>query len=473
MVHPPSQDEAVQIIKGLKERYENHHRVSYTDEALEATVKLSERYLSDRYLPDKAIDVMDEAGARMRLSSMATPPEIHGLEKKLEETVKTKEQAVENQEFEKAASLRDKQEKYKADLTEAKKQWRDKKSGERLVVDEDTIAEVVSKMTGIPLARLEQEESDRLLKLENALKAKIVGQEDAISVIAKAIRRSRAGMRDARRPLGSFIFLGPTGVGKTELARVLAEQLFESEDALVRLDMSEYMEKFAVSRLVGAPPGYIGYEEGGQLTEKIRKRPYSVVLLDEIEKAHPDVFNILLQILDAGHLTDSYGRKVNFKNTIIIMTSNVGTRDLKKNTSFGFGKDDLKSVHEAMEGKVRDEVKKIFNPEFLNRIDETIVFNNLGKPELEKIIDILIKEVADRLSAKSIKISLTQSAKEYIVEKGTEPGLGARPLKRAIQRMIEDRLAEDFIKGKFKESSTIRINRKGDELVFSEKKNDS
>jgi ATP-dependent Clp protease ATP-binding subunit ClpC len=288
--------------------------------------------------------------------------------------------------------------------------------------------------------------------------------------VAKSIRRSRAGMRDARRPLGSFIFLGPTGVGKTELARCLAIQLFESEDALVRLDMSEYMEKFAVSRLVGAPPGYIGYDEGGQLTEKIRKRPYAVVLLDEIEKAHPDVFNILLQILDAGHLTDSYGRRVNFKNCIVIMTSNVGTRDLKKGTSFGFSQDDTKSIHAAMESKIRDEIKKIFNPEFLNRVDDIIIFRNLEKADLEQVVDILMKEVADRMSSKNITITLSQSAKEHIVEKGAEPGLGARPLKRAIQRMIEDPLAEEFIRGKFKDGASIRISKKGDELTFSEKK---
>jgi len=470
LVQPPSVDEAIQIINGLKDKYENHHKVTYTKEALIATVKLSDRYLTDRFLPDKAIDVLDESGARLRLSSLAVPPEIHDLELKLQDIMKEKEGAVENQEFERAASLRDKQEKLKAELAESRTRWREKKSTERLIVDENLISEVVAKMTGIPLARLEQAESEKLLKMEDSLKKRIVGQEAAIASVAKAIRRSRAGMRDAKRPLGSFIFLGPTGVGKTELAKALAAQLFESEDALVRLDMSEYMEKFAVSRLVGAPPGYIGYEEGGQLTEKIRKRPYAVVLLDEIEKAHPDVFNILLQILDAGHLTDSYGRRVNFKNTIVIMTSNVGTRDLKKNTAFGFGKNDNASIQEAMEGKVRDEVKKIFNPEFLNRVDEIVIFKTLEKADLEQIIDILLKDVEEHLAVKKITLFLTPEAKTLIVEKNAEPGTGARPLKRAIERMIEDKLAEDFIRGRFPEGAAIRIDRKGDELEFTEEK---
>ncbi len=472
LVQPPSPEEAVLIMNGLKEKYENHHKVSYTPEAIAATVYLSDRYLSDRFLPDKAIDVLDEAGARLRLSSLAVPPELHEMELSLESVVKEKEQAVENQEFEKAASLRDKQEKIRAEINDARNMWRQKKSNERLVVDENAIAGVVSKMTGIPMARLEQAESEKLMNMESALAQKIVGQEDAIKSIARSIRRSRAGMRDANRPLGSFIFLGPTGVGKTELAKVLAEQLFQSQDALLRLDMSEYMEKFAVSRLVGAPPGYIGYEEGGQLTEKVRKRPYAVILLDEIEKAHPDVFNILLQILDAGHLTDSYGRKVNFKNTIIIMTSNVGARDLRKNTAFGFGAGDSKSVQDAMEQKVRDEVKKIFNPEFINRLDELIIFKTLEKPDLEKIIDILLRDVEKRLAKRSVSISITQTAKELIVDKGIEPGLGARPLKRALERMIEDKLAEEFIKGRFADGASIKISRKGDELIFTEKKSE-
>jgi len=370
MVDPPNVEETIQILSGLRHRYEDHHKVTYTEKAIDAAVKLSERYISDRFLPDKAIDVIDEAGARKRLSSMEIPSEIRDMEKEIGDVVKEKEKAVEQQEFERAAKLRDKQEKLKGTLLEKKALWRKSKAEERLLVDESTIAEVVSTMTGIPLSRLAEEETKKILHLEDELRKRVIGQDTALEAVARSIRRSRAGLHNIKRPIASFIFLGPTGVGKTELAKTLAEALFDTEDALVRIDMSEYMEKFAVSRLVGAPPGYVGYEEGGQLTEKIRKKPYSVILLDEIEKAHPDVFNILLQILDDGILTDSYGRHVNFRNTIIIMTSNVGTRDVKKTGTVGFGKTSTSTDYETMKSKVLDELKRIFNPEFLNRVDE-------------------------------------------------------------------------------------------------------
>jgi ATP-dependent Clp protease ATP-binding subunit ClpC len=373
MIDPPNVPEAIQILSGLRHRYEDHHKVTYSEKAIETAVKLSDRYISDRFLPDKAIDVIDEAGARKRLSSMEIPVEIRDIEKEIAEVVKEKEGAVEQQEFERAAKLRDKQERLKGTLLEKKTVWRKSKAEERLLVDEATIAEVLSTMTGIPLSRLAERESKKILHLEDELRKRVIGQDAALEVIAKSIRRSRAGLHNAKRPIASFIFLGPTGVGKTELAKTLSLALFDTEDALVRVDMSEYMEKFAVSRLVGAPPGYVGYEEGGQLTEKIRKKPYSVILLDEIEKAHPDVFNILLQILDDGILTDSYGRHVNFRNTIIIMTSNAGTRDVKKTGTVGFGKATGESDYESMKTKVMDELKRIFNPEFLNRVDETVV----------------------------------------------------------------------------------------------------
>ncbi|MFH1760066.1 MAG: ATP-dependent Clp protease ATP-binding subunit, partial [bacterium] len=472
MVEPPTTDETLQIIRGLKSKYEDHHKVEYTDEALQLTIRLSERYMTDRYLPDKAIDVMDEAGSRVRLGSMAIPEEIREVEKELQNVIRKKEKAVEQQEFESAAAFRDTQEKTSEKLKTLKTEWKNAKKEERLVVDEETISDVVSKMTGIPLARLEEQESKKLLKLEEELSKHVVGQEKAISAIARAIRRSRSGLRNIRRPTGSFIFLGPTGVGKTELAKALSMVLFQTQDALVRIDMSEYMEKFAVSRLVGAPPGYVGYEEGGQLTEKVRKKPYSVVLFDEIEKAHADVFNILLQILDDGVLTDSYGRKVNFKNTLIIMTSNAGAREIKKNASFGFSADNGtgKDKHSFMEEKVRQEMTQVFNPEFLNRIDEIIVFRSLNKDDMLKIIDILLQDVKNRLSERNAGFTITKEAKLFIIEKGFDDTQGARPIRRSIQRWIEDGLAEEFLKGKFGDDCHILIDRQGDELIFTEKK---
>jgi ATP-dependent Clp protease ATP-binding subunit ClpC len=467
MVDPPNVSETIQILSGLRHRYEDHHKVHYSDKAIEAAVKLSDRYISDRFHPDKAIDVIDEAGARKRLSSMEIPSEIRDMEKEIADVVKEKELAVEHQEFEKAAKLRDKQEKLKGILLEKKALWRKSKSEERLLVDEFTIAEVVATMTGVPLSRLAEEESKKILNLEAELRKRVIGQDPALEVIARSIRRSRAGLHNAKRPIASFIFLGPTGVGKTELAKTLAAALFDTEEALVRIDMSEYMEKFAVSRLVGAPPGYVGYEEGGQLTEKIRKKPYSVILLDEIEKAHPDVFNILLQILDDGILTDSYGRHVNFRNTIIIMTSNAGTRDVKKSGTVGFGKSSDQTDYEAMKSKVMDELKRIFNPEFLNRVDETVVFYALGKKEIAQIVEIQLRDVAQRLTDRNITLSIAQRAKEFIVETGFDPILGARPLRRAIQRHLEDRLAEEFLGGKFQDGDTISIDLEDNALVFA------
>ncbi|MBN2036530.1 MAG: ATP-dependent Clp protease ATP-binding subunit [Chitinispirillaceae bacterium] len=467
MVDPPNAAETIQILSGLRHRYEDHHKVKYSDKAIDSAVKLSDRYVSDRFLPDKAIDVIDEAGARKRLSSMEIPEEIRDMEKEIGDVVKEKELAVEQQEFEKAAKLRDKQEKLKGVLLEKKALWRKSKAEERLLVDEATIAEVVSTMTGVPLSRLAEEESKKILNLEEELRKRVIGQDPALEMIARSIRRSRAGLHNAKRPIASFIFLGPTGVGKTELAKTLAQALFDTEEALVRIDMSEYMEKFAVSRLVGAPPGYIGYEEGGQLTEKIRKKPYSVILLDEIEKAHPDVFNILLQILDDGILTDSYGRHVNFRNTIIIMTSNAGTRDVKKSGTVGFGKSSSESDYETMKSKVMDELKRIFNPEFLNRVDETIVFYALGKKEIAKVVEIQLREVQSRLTDRNISLVVSANAKQFIVEQGFDPILGARPLRRAIQRLLEDRLAEEFLSGKFNDGDTINVELADKALAFA------
>jgi len=467
MVDPPNVEETILILSGLRYRYEDHHKVTYTDEAINNAVKLSERYVSDRFLPDKAIDVIDEAGARKRLSSMEIPTEIRDMEKEIADVVKEKELAVEQQEFERAANLRDTQEKLKGTLLEKKALWRKSKAEERLLVDESTIAEVLSTMTGIPLSRLAEEESKKILHLEEELGKRVIGQDEALQAISRSIRRSRAGLHNAKRPIASFIFLGPTGVGKTELAKTLAESLFDSEDALVRIDMSEYMEKFAVSRLMGAPPGYVGYEEGGQLTEKIRKKPYSVILLDEIEKAHPDVFNILLQILDDGLLTDSYGRHVNFRNTIIIMTSNAGTRDVKKSGQVGFGKANDLTNYAAMKSKVMDELKRIFNPEFLNRVDETLVFAQLTKKEIAQIVDIQLAEVASRLVDRDITMIVTPEVKAHVVDEGFDPILGARPLRRAIQRLIEDPLAEAFLSDAFHDGDTIQLEMGDGKIVFT------
>ncbi len=467
MVNSPTTEETIQILLGLRPKYAEHHKVTYTDKAIEMAVRLSERYLSDRFLPDKAIDIIDEAGSRTRLQGMTVPVEIRQAEAEIEGIVHEKEEAVSAQDFLKAAELRDKQEYLRKKLADMKKEWKAQQSDKHLVVDENTIADVIAKMTGIPLVRMEEQQQSELLHLEDDLRKRVVGQDQALEAVARAIRRSRAGLHDARRPMGSFIFLGPTGVGKTELAKALAFRLFQTEDALVRIDMSEYMEKFAVSRLVGAPPGYVGYDEGGQLTERIRKRPYAVVLFDEIEKAHPDVFNMLLQILDDGHLTDSYGRKVNFKNTIIIMTSNIGTRDIKRNVSFGFQSGSEEEGYDKMKSRIVDEMKKVFNPEFINRIDETVVFHSLTKEHMMQIVEILSSEVSDRLKDRAVKLHFTLEAKELLVEKGHEPMLGARPLRRAVQKMLEDPLAMEMLKGRFPDGSEIAVDRNGEELLFT------
>jgi len=468
MVDPPSVDDTLEILYGLKERYEKHHRVKYTDAAILEAVRLSDRYITDKFLPDKAIDVMDEAGSKVHLANISVPREITILEERLKVIRTEKENVIRNQEFEKAAILRDREKKLSAELKNAKKRWEDTE-GEVLaeVVVED-IAEVVSMMTGIPVSKVAQSESEKLLKMADVLREKVVGQDEVIDILSKAIRRTRAGLKDQRRPIGSFVFLGPTGVGKTYLARVLAKYLFEDEKALIRVDMSEFMEKFSVSRMTGAPPGYVGYEEGGQLTEKVRRHPYSVVLLDEIEKAHPDVFNILLQILDEGHLTDGLGRRVDFKNTILIMTSNLGTRSVQKG-GFGFGQKGDEIDYEKMKSNMIDETKRLFTPEFLNRIDEVVVFRNLTRNHIMKIIDIAMDEMLEELKERHIAVTLSTSAKEFLVNKGYDPLYGARQVKRTIRKYIEDPIAEDLLKGRFQDGSHIFVRRKDDALKFVEK----
>ena len=466
-VDPPSAAETVEILKGLRDKYEAHHRVKITDKALEAAAKLSDRYITGRYLPDKAIDLMDEAGAKARLSVTTAPPDLKKLEREVEETKKEKEAAIEAQNFEKAAQLRDQEKKAREALLQAKKSWRESKTEVEITVSEVDIAEILSKWTGVPLATLKEKETERLLKMEKEIHARVVGQDEAVNAIARAVRRSRAGLKDARRPIGSFIFMGPTGVGKTLLARALAGFMFGDEDAIIQLDMSEYMEKFNVSRLVGAPPGYVGYEEGGQLTEKVRRRPYSVVLLDEIEKAHADVFNILLQVLEDGRLTDSFGRRVDFRNTVIIMTSNIGAEMLKKQGSLGFAPQKEELNYKAMKERLLDEVKKTFRPEFLNRVDDIIVFHQLTRDDLEMIIEIELKGVEERLAEQSLSLKLTPKAKDFLIDKGFNPVLGARPLRRTIQSFLEDSLSEDVLKGKFKKNSTIKVTVEKDRLVFN------
>ncbi|WP_448523201.1 ATP-dependent Clp protease ATP-binding subunit [Pseudothermotoga sp.] len=471
-IREPSAEETLEILKGLRHKYESHHRVKYTDSALEAAVYLSKRYITDHFLPDKAIDVVDEAGARARLKSFVLPPEIQLLKSRLEQVKNDKELAVLNQDYEKAAELKEEERTLSAQLNEKYQEWRKTIESSIITVDVDQVAEVVSSWTGIPLMKIEESESEKLLNLEKALHQRIVGQDEAIKAIARAIRRARSGLKDPRRPIGVFLFLGPTGVGKTELTKVLAAYLFGDEKALVRFDMSEYMERFSVSRLIGAPPGYVGYEEGGTLTEKVRRRPFSVILFDEIEKAHPDVFNILLQIMDDGRLTDSQGREVDFKNTIIVMTSNIGgTLINKSKRTLGFvSQEDAQRDYEEMKTLVLDEVKKTFRPEFLNRIDEIVVFHPLSKEDVSKIIDILVSDLRERLKGKGLDVVLAKSAREFLIEKGFDPVYGARPLKRAIQQYLEDPLAEEILRGKFSSGDVIVCSRGRDGLKFTKKR---
>jgi ATP-dependent Clp protease ATP-binding subunit ClpC len=462
-VDEPSVDDTVQILRGLRDRYEAHHRCKISDDALHAAASLADRYIQDRHLPDKAIDLIDEAGSRMRIRTMSAPPRYRELEEEIEKVRKDKEEAIENQEFEKAASLRDKERKLSQKKRELEENWRQNEAeSEQPEVGEEEIADIVSMWTGIPVFKLTEAESARLTRMEDELHKRVIGQEEAIEAVSRSIRRARAGIKDPKRPTGSFIFLGPSGVGKTELARTLAEFLFGDEDAMIQVDMSEYMEKHSVSRLVGSPPGYIGYDEGGQLTEAVRRKPYSVLLLDEIEKAHPDVFNILLQILEEGKLTDAQGRRVDFRNTIVVMTSNIGAAQISKNVGLGFSMgDDTGMSYEDMKNRVMGELKKVFRPELLNRIDEVIVFHKLTREEILTIVDIQMKRVREQMATHDVAIELTDEAKELLVEKGYDPAMGARPLRRAIQRVIEDPLA-DFVLGRTLEpGSTILVGRKG------------
>lgn len=455
-VQPPSLDEAVSIIQGLRDRYEEHHGVEITEDAIVEAVKLSDRYITDRFLPDKAIDLIDETGSRAKLQTYALPSELKAMEQELKKVSRDKELAISMQNFEEAVRHREEEERLRKLLEESKREWKKSQEKNKPTITKEDVAYVVSKMTGIPLFKLEEEESNKLLRMEEFLHKRVIGQNEAISAISRAIRRSRAGLKEAKKPIGSFIFLGPTGVGKTELARTLAEFLFNSEDALIRVDMSEYQEKFTSSRLFGAPPGYVGYEEGGQLTEKVRRRPYSVVLFDEIEKAHPDVFNVLLQVLDDGVLTDSLGRKVDFKNTVVIMTSNIGTKMIQKGVSLGFQSTDGEQARKKKE-EVFGELRRSFSPEFLNRIDEIVIFHQLDKEHLNAILDILLRELNTRLVEKGVEIEVDDEVRQWLIKEGYEPLYGARPMRRTIQRAIGDPLSDELIKGRFKESRKIKV----------------
>ncbi len=458
VVDPTNKDETIEILKGLRERYEEHHRVQITDDAVEAAVEMSERYITARCLPDKAIDVIDESGARVRLRSMTRPPDLKEIDDEVAQLNKEKEEAVANQDFEKAASLRDSADKLRKKMESITQEWREKSRETDGVVDEEVIAEVVSKMTGIPLTRLSTEDSLRLMQMEDTLHKRVVSQEAAVEAVAKAVRRSRSGLKDPRRPTGCFIFAGPTGVGKTLLAKALAEFMFGDSDALIHLDMSEYMEKHNVSRLIGAPPGYVGYEEGGQLTEKIRRRPYAVVLLDEIEKAHPDVFNMLLQVMEEGRLTDSFGRNVDFRNSILIMTTNAGAEAIKNESAFGFQTPEDDASYESMKERVHDSIERVFRPEFLNRLDDTIIFRHLTVNDLKLVIDLELEKVRTRLSERGFQLELTDDAKDYLIKRGSNTDYGARPLRRAIENRVEDPLSEELLKGAFTDSDTIVVD---------------
>lgn len=458
IVDPPAVEETVEILKGLRGHYEDHHKVVIPDEALEHAAKLSDRYITDRFLPDKAIDVIDEAGARARIASQVPPADVEELKEQLSEIAGRKESAIGDQDFERAAELRDEEREFSQQIRERREAWEEERKQHRPEISTDEIAFIVGRWTGVPVQRIRQTESERLVNMEDELHKRIVGQHDAITAISRAIRRSRAGLKDPNRPIGSFIFSGPTGVGKTELARALAEFLFDDRDALIRVDMSEYMEKFSVSRLIGAPPGYVGYEDSGALTKAVRRRPYSVVLLDEVEKAHPDVFNILLQVLDEGHLTDNYGRVIDFKNTVLIMTSNLGARDISKGGGLGFQTADPASSYAVMKDKVAQEIERAFNPEFLNRVDDTIVFHPLSKKDISEIIHILMEDVRARLAEEEITLRFTDSAIDYLVEEGYDEKFGARPLKRAIQRHLEDPLSEKILQAEFSAGDEIEVD---------------
>jgi ATP-dependent Clp protease ATP-binding subunit ClpC len=461
VVDQPSKDETVQILKGLRDRYEQHHKVNITDEALVAAADLADRYISDRFLPDKAIDLIDEAASRMRIKSMTSPPVYRELEDEIEETRRAKEAAIEAQEFEKAANLRDQERRLTQKKRELAEQWEAGEATERPSIGEEEIADIVSMWTGIPVFKLTEAETAKLMRMEEELHKRVIGQHAAVEVISKAIRRSRAGLKDPKRPTGSFIFLGPSGVGKTELARTLAEFLFGDEDTMIRIDMSEYMEKHAVSRLVGSPPGYIGYDEGGQLTEAVRRKPYSVLLRDEIEKAHPDVFNILLQILEDGRLTDAQGRTVDFRHTIVIMTSNIGASEIAKNFQIGFSTidDEIGVSYDEMKSRIMGELKRVFRPEFINRIDDVIVFHKLAKDEIKEIVDLLLRRIRESMAERELQLELSEDAKDLLVEKGWDPAMGARPLRRAIQRYIEDPLADFVLRSQVPEGSTVLVER--------------
>ncbi len=468
-INEPTSEQSIKILEGLRDRYEAHHRVRFTDEALQAAVSLSDRYVQDRFLPDKAIDVIDEAGARMRIRNMTIPSEVHDMDEKIRKVRAEKEEAINIQDFEKAAKLRDDEKQLMQQREQLEEKWRESTSRNIVSVTEKEIADIISMSTGVPVADLTEAETEKLLRMEQVLHERIIGQEEAVSAISKAIRRSRAGLKDPKRPAGSFIFLGPSGVGKTELSKALAEFLFSSEDALISFDMSEYMEKHTVSRLVGSPPGYVGYDEGGQLTKAVRQKPYSVLLFDEIEKAHPDVFNILLQILEEGRLTDGQGRKVDFRNTIIIMTSNVGAREIAQGAPIGFSGADSKAglSDKEINSRVMTEMKKLFRPEFLNRIDDIIVFKSLTKEQIAQIVELMIADLRDRLIAQNMTINLSDAARNFIAEEGTDVTFGARPLRRAIQRLVEDPISEQVLEGKWRSGDVIDADYNGDEIVFT------
>jgi len=469
-VEPPSVEDAITILTGLKGKYEDHHKAEYSPAAIEACVKLSDRYITSRFLPDKAIDVMDEAGARARIGSMQRPPDVKELEAEVERVRTSKEQAIKDQDFEGAAQLRDREKQAKEKLERVLAEWKQNKEERRISVSEDDILQVVSKWTGIPLRRIGQTETQKLLMVEEELGKVVIGQRDAVTALAKALRRARTDLKDPKRPIGCFALLGPTGVGKTLLARTLAEQMFGSSAALVQLDMSEYMEKFTVSRLVGSPPGYVGYEEGGQLTEKVRRQPYSVVLFDEIEKAHPDVMNMLLQILEEGKLTDSLGRIVDFRNTIILLTSNVGSEVIKRQPAMGFAKSADEADHDQMRGRILEEAKRAFRPEFINRLDDVIVFRQLGKPELMRILDLEVSKVLERIRRRNVQVVLDDKAREFLIEKGFDPQYGARPMRRSVERYLEDPLAEEILRGTLVPSGAVQVTVEGDKLVFVQPK---